>query len=269
MGAKRVVAPPRQLRALGVVVPVHNEESVVTSALEAIDRAIRRLPSGIDCRVAVVLDTCEDSSSNRVAQWSSGSSALVLCSRGRNVGRARKKGCEALISTFSEFDRNAIWLATTDADSIVPEEWLRVQVASFEEGVDVWAGRVGVADWTERTPGVIARWKKLYASERIPIHGASLGFTASAYVELNGFRELRSGEDRDLYERAKDIGLRVHHDKRAVVTTSARQQARAPRGFAHRLDELVEVPLEVSLAGSPVMSTGGIPDPGCSDITDS
>ena len=258
------MAPTRQLRALGVVVPVHNEESVVTSALEAIDRAIRRLPSGIDCRVAVVLDTCEDNSSNRVAQWSRGSSALVLCSRGRNVGRARKKGCDALVSTFSEFDRHAIWLATTDADSIVPEEWLGVQIASFEEGVDVWAGRVGVADWTERTPGSIASWKKLYASERTPIHGASLGLTASAYVELNGFRELRSGEDRDLYERAKDIGLRVRHDTRAAVMTSARQQARAPHGFAHALDELVEVPLEASLAGSPLMSTGGIPDPACS-----
>ena len=234
--------PSRSLRALGVVVPVHNEEAVITSALEAIERALRRLSSGIDCRVAVVLDTCEDSSFNRVAQWSTGSSALVLCSRGRNVGQARKIGCDALVSTFSEFDRNAIWLATTDADSIVPEEWLRVQIASFEEGVDVWAGRVGVADWTERTPGVIARWKKLYASERMPIHGASLGFTASAYVELNGFRELRSGEDRDLCERAKDIGLRVHHDKRAVVMTSARQQAHAPHGFAHALDELVEAP---------------------------
>jgi hypothetical protein len=261
MGAERVVAPTRQLRALGVVVPVHNEESVVTSALEAIDRAIRRLPSDIHCRVAVVLDTCEDSSSSRVAQWSIGSPALVLCSRGRNVGRARKQGCEALVSTFSEFDRNAIWLATTDADSIVPEDWLRVQVASFHQGVDVWAGRVGVADGTERTPGVIARWKKLYASERIPIHGASLGFTASAYVELNGFRELRSGEDRDLYERAKDLGRRVHHDKRAVVMTSARQQARAPHGFAHALDALVEAPRESSLAGAPVMSTGGIPEP--------
>lgn len=258
------MAPTRQPLALGVVMPVHNEELVVTPALEAVDRAIRRLPSGIHCRVAVVLDTCEDGSSNRVAQWSRGSSALVLCSRGRNVGRARKRGCEALISTFSEFDRNAIWLATTDADSIVPVEWLRVQIASFEEGVDVWAGRVGVADSTERTPGVIARWKKLYASERIPIHGASLGFTASAYVELNGFRELRSGEDRDLYERAKHIGLRVHHDKRAVVMTSARQQARAPRGFAHALNELVEVPLQASVAGSPVMSTRGIPDPACS-----
>ncbi len=263
------MAPTRQLRALGVVVPVHNEESVVTSALEAIDRAIRRLPSGIDCRVAVVLDTCEDNSSTRVAEWSTDSSALVLCSRGRNVGRARKKGCDALVSTFCEFDRTAIWLATTDADSIVPEEWLRVQIASFEEGVDVWAGRVGVADLTDRTPGVIARWRRLYALERTPIHGASLGFTASAYVQLNGFRELRSGEDWDLYKRAREIGLRVHHDKRAVVMTSSRQLARAPHGFAHALDEIVEVPSEASLAGSLVMNTGKSRILLVRDITDS
>ena len=258
------MAPTRQLRALGVVMPVHNEESVVTSALEAIDHAIRRLPSGIDCRVAVVLDSCEDSSSKRVAQWSTGSSALVLCSRGRNVGRARKKGCEALVSAFCEFDRNAIWLATTDADSVVPEEWLRVQAACFEEGVDVWAGRVGIADRTERTPGVIARWKKLYASERRPVHGASLGFAANAYVELNGFRALRSGEDRDLYERAQDIGLRVHHDTRAVVMTSARRQARAPHGFGRALDALVEVPREPPFAGTPLIRARGIPGPACS-----
>lgn len=258
-----MMSPTRRLHALGVVVPVHNEESLVTAALDAIGYAMQRLPSGMDCRVAVVLDSCRDKSARRVAQWSTGSTTLVLHCRDRNVGRARKRGCEAILSTFSDFDPGSIWLATTDADSNVPEDWLRVQVASFEEGVDVWAGRVGVADWTERTPGTRARWRKLYASERAPIHGASLGFSARAYVELNGFRELRTGEDRDLCERANGLGLRVHHDTRAVVMTSARRQGRAPHGFAHALDALVEAPRHGSFAGASEMGVGGIADPAC------
>ena len=98
----------------------------------------------------------------------------------------------------------------------------------------MWAGRVGVGDWTGRSLATRISWKRSYAGEREPIHGASLGFTASAYMELEGFRALRSGEDRLCAKRGKRSGLRVRHDTRAVVRTSARRW-RGPLGASHRL----------------------------------
>ncbi|MGO9855404.1 MAG: glycosyltransferase [Acidimicrobiales bacterium] len=232
--------PSHRLRAVGVVVPVHNEESLVMSALGAIERAIRSLPSDVESRVAVVLDSCDDASPRLVRHWSEapGRSAVVVDCRGRNVGLARRKGCAAILSDYAAVDPSELWLATTDADSLVPADWLGVQVAARDAGFDMWAGRIGVGDWTERPLATRIGWKRFYAGEHEPIHGASLGFTATAYVELEGFRALRSGEDRDLCQRGKSVGLRVRHDTRAVVRTSARRAARAPRGFAHALDKV-------------------------------
>lgn len=232
--------PPPRLRAVGVVLPVHNEESNVTKTLDAIERAMWELPSDIESRVAVVLDSCDDASPGLVRHWSEGRgrSAVVVVCRGRNVGLARRKGCEAILSDYAAVDPGELWLATTDADSLVPVEWLGVQVAARDAGFDMWAGRVGVGDWTGRPLATSMSWKSSYAGEREPVHGASLGFTASAYAELEGFRALRAGEDRDLCQRGKSMGLRVRHDTRAVVRTSARRAARAPRGFAHALDKV-------------------------------
>ncbi len=232
--------PSHRLRAVGVVLPVHNEESLVTRALDAIERAIRQLPSDIESRVAVVLDSCDDASPRLVRHWSQGwgRSVVVVVCRGRSVGLARRKGCEAILSDYVAVDPDELWLATTDADSLVPADWLGVQVAARDAGFDMWAGRVAVGDWTGRSLATRISWKRSYAGEREPIHGASLGFTASAYVQLEGFRALRSGEDRDLCQRGKSTGLRVRHDTRAVVRTSARRAARAPRGFAHALDKV-------------------------------
>ena len=57
----RVVTP--RTRAVGVVVPVHNEEEHLGCALAAIDRAFSEvMHMGIECRTAIVLDGCSDGS---------------------------------------------------------------------------------------------------------------------------------------------------------------------------------------------------------------
>ena len=49
--------------AVGVVVPVHDEEDLLPAALEGVEEAVDALPPPISCRVAVVLDDCRDGSS--------------------------------------------------------------------------------------------------------------------------------------------------------------------------------------------------------------
>jgi GT2 family glycosyltransferase len=133
-------------------------------------------------------------------------------------------------------------MATTDADSRVPTDWLSVQLEAYGSGSDLWAGRVGVSEES----AVVRRWKDNYAAETQPIHGASMGFSALLSERIGGFRPLCSGEDRDFHRRAVAAGFRVTYDLRAAVTTSARRQGRAPRGFAGVLVGLEGEQLEAS-----------------------
>jgi hypothetical protein len=62
-----------------------------------------------------------------------------------------------------------------------------------------------------------------------------MGINAALYLEIGGFGDLPTHEDRDLYFRAASIGVVARHDATVPVTTSARRLARAPMGFAHAL----------------------------------
>jgi hypothetical protein len=70
------------------------------------------------------------------------------------------------------------------------------------------------------------------------VHGANLGFRASAYWRVGGFAALETGEDVELVERFERAGYVVSRDPSLSVATSDRQIARAPAGFAHHLREL-------------------------------
>lgn len=232
----------RAIGAVGVVLPVHDEEELLPRALEALEVAVDALLPAIPCRVAIVLDDCGDASSAIACSWQPQYGALVIGRRFRSVGVARHAGAQALLSLWPDMDPAQVWLATTDADSQVPRDWLKVQVDAFSSGADLWAGRVRVAEES----ATVRRWTKRYASELGPIHGASLGFSAALYGQLGGFRNLRSGEDRDLHNRAAAAGFRIKHDLRAAVTTSSRRKGRAPGGFASVLDTVAQEQLEVS-----------------------
>jgi hypothetical protein len=222
------VRPRRVISTVGVVLPVHDEAELLSGSLQALEQALDALSTSIRCRVVVVLDSCADASSAIASCWAARFGALVIRRECRNVGLARRIGSLALLARWPEVDLSRIWLATTDADSCVPRDWLTVQVAAHASGVDLWAGRVQVAD----DDAVVQKWTECYAAEREPVHGASLGFSAAMYAELGGFRGLASGEDRDLCHRAMAAGFRIRHDPRAVVTTSSRREGRAPEGFA-------------------------------------
>ena len=230
----------RVLHTVGIVVPVHNEEDLLPDALQALERAIDELSPSISCRVALVLDSCGDASSTIARCWAVRRNALVVRRECRSVGLARRFGFAALLARWPEVDLTRVWLATTDADSRVPQDWLTVQVNAYRSGIDLWAGRIKVSEES----GTVLRWAECYAAELDPIHGASLGFCAAQYEELGGFGRLPSGEDRDLYERAVDAGLRIRHDSEAIVVTSSRRKGRAPAGFAGVLGGLDEEELD-------------------------
>jgi len=239
---------------VGVVLPVHNEEHHLPDALRCLDRAIGQVTDdGIDCRLAVVLDDCSDASSEIVDHWLDHRTGpapvdvVRICSK--NVGVARRTGCAALLDRWPSAPVDAIWLATTDADSEVPGDWLTAQLRARAEGAHIWVGRVQVRSWSDRLEGTADEWQRRYAREPVPVHGANFGVDAAMYLDAGGFDGLATGEDRDLLDRVLGRGAVARTDGTVRVITSGRRQARAPRGFAHALSG-IEDTLPVAAAAS-------------------
>ena len=229
----------RLTAAVGIVLPVRNEERLLSRALDAL--AIAGANVDVPCVTAVVLDCCSDKSSSIARRWQrslrrrgANHRAIVAHSGRGNVGAARRLGADALLERWRPI-ADRFWLATTDADTTVPAHWLSEQVQRHEAGVDVWTSRVTVEGWEGWRAGTAAEWQARYDVERGPIHGASLGMNGATYLRAGGFCELAHGEDRALYEAAVLAGGVAFHDRSVHVVTSGRRKARAPLGFSSAL----------------------------------
>ena len=231
---------------MGVVVPVHNEESLLDGALTSLEAALRALHQWpLDVGVAVILDSCTDQSSHIVDEWirrlrrqRDPILAMSLACAEKNVGIARGLGCAVLLHAWHRIDVANIWLATTDSDSRVPREWLSAQLVEHERGADLWTGRVAVTDWTSYRRETVEHWSAQYEAETSPIHGTNMGFNAASYLAVGGFPRLPLGEDRELCRLMAANNTPACHDSYVRVVTSARRQSRAPHGFAHVLELL-------------------------------
>lgn len=225
---------------VGVVLPVHNEEAHLLGALQSLDRAMRSLTGiVICCQLVVVLDDCTDRSADIVRHWVDAGTVAgrvdVISIGAKNVGLARRAGSAALMGRWAGTPAGDIWLATTDADSEVPPDWLAAQIRARAEGAHLWVGRVEVRCWDDRSAGTADAWGRHYALEHQPVHGANLGVDAAMYLGVGGFEGRASGEDRDLVDRILLRGAVVRADTSVRVVTSGRRMARAPGGFAQAL----------------------------------
>ena len=59
----------RRTRAVGVVLPVHDEEALLGSALAALEIAIDRVAEDVPCHTVLVFDRCRDRSRDIARAW--------------------------------------------------------------------------------------------------------------------------------------------------------------------------------------------------------
>jgi glycosyltransferase involved in cell wall biosynthesis len=224
------------IQAVGVIVPAHNEQGLLPACLASLRCAARSL-RGTPVHLVVVADACGD----LTARTARRGGASVVTIGARNVGAARAAGVQEVLSRSGHLDPADIWLATTDADSVVPASWLRQQVRQAGQGWDAVIGTVRVTDWSGYQQETGSRFRELYAAGPGPhlhVHGANLGIRASAYLAAGGFKALSTAEDHALVTALTATGSRVLRTKAQPVVTSARRNGRAPRGFSHYLTEL-------------------------------
>jgi glycosyltransferase involved in cell wall biosynthesis len=222
-----------------VVVPAHDEQDLLPSCLASLRRAIRELRQshGLQVHVVVAADACRD----RTAEAARQAGAAVVSVGARCVGTARAAGAREVLRRTRHLDPADVWLATTDADTLVPARWLREQVRYADLGWDAVVGTVRVENWRGHSPGVRSAFAERYDAGSGPhphVHGANLGFRAAAYLRAGGFPGIPTGEDHALVAALHAAGGRVLRTRMLPVVTSARREARAPLGFGHYLAEL-------------------------------
>lgn len=224
------------VRRIGVCVPARNEADSIVACLRALSRAAAQVRCPVTA--VVVADACTDDTAGR-AQWAVSAPGLtvrVMQSTARSVGAARAAGLASLIE---EAGVAGTWLATTDADSTVPVDWLAGQLRHRRIGADLVVGTVTVADWSAH-PGqlrsyLLDAYGRHAAGRHGHVHGANLGFSAAAYHRLGGFAPVTAHEDVLLVAAAHRHGMSVCWAEDIPVATSARLVGRTPAGFAHYL----------------------------------
>ena len=219
-----------------MIVPAHNEQDLLPSCLASLRRAARAL-RGTPVHLVVVADACRD----RTAEVARRGGAAVVTIGARSVGAARAAGAREVLRRTRHLDPADVWLATTDADTLVPASWLRQQVRLRRPGL----GRGGGHDPGGRLVRVPARVRAAF-HERYgaglgphpPVHGANLGFRAATYLKAGGFPDAPTAEDHALVAALTATGGRMLRTRALTVITSARREARAPHGFSHYLADL-------------------------------
>lgn len=219
------------LREIVVVVPAHNERDRLPGCLASVAVAAGRVD--VPVTVMVVLDSCTDRSQDVITE-----SVRALNVSARNVGAARAAG---FIAAAPNADART-WLATTDADCVVPDRWLADQVVHHNHSRQAAAGTVAV-DWHEHSAATRCRYDRIHRVDEAThrhVHGANLGVRADAYWRVGGFRPLHVGEDVDLVDRLLNAGTPIIWDTDNAVLTSDRRDFRAPGGFGDYVRALAD-----------------------------
>ena len=145
------------IRSVGVIVPAHDEQDLLPSCLAGVRRAAQAL-RGVPVHLVVVADACRD----RTVQVARRGGATVVSINAGSAGAARAAGAREVLRRTGHLDPANVWLATTDADTLVPAHWLRQQVRHASQGWDAIVGTIQVADWSGYPPGTRSLFRERY-----------------------------------------------------------------------------------------------------------
>jgi glycosyltransferase involved in cell wall biosynthesis len=228
------------IRHVAVVIPARDEAATIEATIDSVERARRQLPSGVSSSCVVVVDASSDATGSVIERRTRANpdggrttSSIVVRTAHGCVGAARSVGCRVALAGSLHRPRH-VWLANTDADTVVPGNWLAAQLELAERDVTAVAGIVELGgDVDERLRAEFAATYELSPDgTHRHVHGANMGARGDVYLLAGGWRRLHTGEDHDLWSRLSRVttcvsstAIRVH--------TSARLVGRAPAGFAN------------------------------------
>lgn len=207
---------------IGVIVPAHDEEALLGQCLRSIQRAASDpLLRGEEILVVVAADACTDAT----AQVAKRHGCHVIELTARCVGKARSIAADVAIA------QGARWIASTDADSMVPPNWLSAQLSHEHAAV---CGTVRLHHTAHLPSSLLRRYRERYHFHdgHSHIHGANLGVSSKAYLRCGGFPHVTAHEDVGLIASLQEADILIAWRANPCVYTSARMDARAPLGLS-------------------------------------
>lgn len=247
-------APPRSV----VAIPVKDEAERIIQCLGAL--AGQADVAAHDMAVVLLLNNCTDGTIEQVRSVadqlpiSVETHSVDLPKGYANAGWARKLAMDAAAGLARPDDGVIL---TTDADTLVDEDWIANSLKELDSGLDAVAGFV-MADPTELMEldaGILDRGRLEWEYQQLaaelqaradpephdpwPRHnqncGASAAIKLSVYREIGGLPPIQVGEDRALFEQVRQIDGRIRHSLDVQVVTSARTDGRAMGGLSDQI----------------------------------
>jgi hypothetical protein len=245
--ARTALLPP-PIRAVGVVVPAHNEQARIGPCLRALRAALHQLPPSVLGAICLVLDRCADSTAQVVAETLTSADRWPIVDVLDNhtpgvVARLRNRGVAQLTRRLVSSPPRQTWLLSTDADSTVSPSWATDHLRYADAGADAVAGMVGLDEPGQLDPRALSRYTTVIetgTSGAAHSHAwaANLGVRADAYRAVGGFPPVVSGEEHALLARLRAAGYQITSPTDVQVRTSARLDGRATGGLAELLRRL-------------------------------
>lgn len=249
------LAPVHPRLRASVVVPARDEELHVARCLHALADQRGVAPEAYE--VIVVLDRCRDATRERALQTAAARTDLrlhILQATAPGVGAARRLGMDLACARLLSTGRRDGLVVSTDADTVAEEDWLACQLSLSDGGAQAIGGRILLddagagllADDVLRTRRAQARVRLEQvrsddavrcapASEHHQFSGASMSLTAEAYERVGGLPPVAALEDEALARLLEAHAIAIVRSEAVRVRTSARTDARAPRGLARDL----------------------------------
>jgi glycosyltransferase involved in cell wall biosynthesis len=222
---------------LSVVVPVFNEGPRIERFLRQFDDQTLPRPQ---FEVIVVDGGSDDGTQDIAARFAD----RVVTQSSEGIGGARNDGVAVARAPI---------VATTDADCVVPRDWLERMARPFADpSVVAVCGPDGPIERTLKARAVYAFLRAVVglgaAVGLYTTGGANSGFRRETFLGLGGYRSLPHSDDVEIAKRLKQRG-RIVYDPRLAVKVSMRRMARD--GYLRTLFTWLRGDLKV-LTGQPL-----------------
>jgi glycosyltransferase involved in cell wall biosynthesis len=198
---------------ISVVVPAYNEERNIGRCLESLSH--QTVPR--DSYEIIVVD---GGSNDRTREIASEYADMVFIQTSKKVGGARNDGAEKAQGEI---------LATTDADCIIPPDWLSVIAAAFDRDPEIVQlfGPVIPMEGGVKNHLFLAlanNFSRFGYYTRLFYYtlGCNTAFRREAFFRAGMYRTVDAGDDLEIARRMKDLG-RVKFENRMRVVFSMRR----------------------------------------------
>ena len=203
---------------ISVIIPAYNEEKLIANCLDALVKQ----NTSRNFEVIIVNNNSTDRTAEIAKSYKDKLDIKVILDSVKGRGHARYTGFKKAAGDF---------LLSTDADAVVPEDWIEKMISAIETNSKVVAatGPVRVTDLSPKKNSIFNYIQplsmKIYNStyKHYWLNGFNFGIKREAYLKSGGFNpDLNVQEDIDLSFKVNKVGKIIFLSDLAVTFSGRR-----------------------------------------------